>query len=82
MARIFFMVVEKTLYQTIYSILQFPRWCKHLTVKLPQIKLQNQTINWLSCIFSCHTLMPQTVFFIHFFKLKIFINREGLVFFL
>ena len=50
MARIFFMVVEKTLYQTIYSILQFPRWCKHLTVKLSQIKLQNQTINWLSYI--------------------------------
>ena len=70
MARIFFMVVEKTLYQTIYSILQFPRWCKHLTVKLSQIKLQNQTINWLSYIFSCHTLMPHSFFSSIFLKLK------------
>ena len=46
------------------------------------IKLQNMTINLLSCIFSGYTLMPLGFSFIHcFLTFAVCMNREGLVFF-
>ena len=55
MARISFVVVGKTLYQTTVYILRSLRRCKNQTVKSSQNKLQNKTINLLSYIFSTHT---------------------------
>ena len=56
------MLHQTTVY---YEIL---RWCKNLTVKLSQKKLQNKTINLPSYIFNAHTLILQATFFIHLIK--------------